>query len=174
MPKFDQHTAECHVFSFKEGALSALAHDLEIKVGRFTIEISDDLAVDATFAAGSLSVLHAIKDGRPHPVSDGDKRKIEQNIADDVLETRRFPDIRFRAAKATPAGSGFVLAGELSLHGKTRPLEIKTQLVSGTQVAEVTLHQPDFGIKPFSAMLGALKIKPDLHIRLSVPWPAAS
>jgi len=30
MAKFDAHNAECQVFTFKEGALSALAHDLEI------------------------------------------------------------------------------------------------------------------------------------------------
>jgi hypothetical protein len=173
MPKFDQRTAECHVFTFKEGALSALAHDLEIGVGRFTIDVTDELAVDARFEVGSLTVLHAIKDGRPHAMADGDKRKIERNIADDVLDARRYPEIRFRAAKAAPAGDGFVLAGELSLHGKTRPLEIKTRLANGTQLAEVTLHQPDFGIKPFSAMLGTLKIKPDVKVRLSLAWPPA-
>jgi len=36
-------------------------------------------------------------------------------------------------------------------------------------VAEVPIHQPDFGIKPYSAMLGALKVKPDLVVRCSVP-----
>ncbi len=174
MPKFDQRNAECRVFTFKEGVLSALAHDLELDIGRFTIEISDELAVDATFAAGSVTVLHAIKNGRPVPMSDGDKRKIERNIVDDVLDTRRYPEIRFRAAKATPAGDGFVLAGELSLHGKTRPLEIKTQLANGRQVAEVTLQQPDFGIKPYSAMLGALKIRAAVKVRLALAWPPGS
>jgi len=170
MPKFDQHTAECRVFTFKEGALSALAHDLELQVGRFTIEISDERAIDATFAAGSMTVLHAIKDGHPHPMSDGDKRKIERTIVDDVVDAQRYPEIRFRA-KTTPAGDGFVLAGELSLHGKTRSVAITTQLASGKQIAEVTLHQPDFGIKPFSAMLGALRIKPDVKVRVSLAWP---
>ena len=174
MAKFDAHNAECQVFTFKEGALSALAHDLEIGVGRFTIDVTPELAIDATFDAGSLTVLHAIKDGRPHDVGDGDRRKIEKNLREDVLDTRRYPEIRFRAAKATPAGDGFVLAGELTLHGKTRPLEIKTRAVAGKQVAEITLHQPDFGIKPFSAMLGTLKIKPDIKVRVSLAWPPAS
>jgi len=174
MAKFDAHTAECHVFTFKEGALSALAHDLEIAVGRFSIDVSAELAVDATFEAGSLTVLHAIKDGRPHDVATGDKHKIEKNLRDDVLDARRYPEIRFRAAKAIPDGDGFALTGELTLHGKTRPLALKTRLVEGKQVAEVTLHQPDFGIKPFSAMLGTLKIKPDLKVRVSLAWPPGS
>ena len=36
-------------------------------------------------------------------------------------------------------------------------------------VAELKLHQPDFGIKPYSAALGALKVKPDILVRVSVP-----
>ncbi len=173
MPRFDATTAQCHVFTFKEGALSALAHDLELEVGRFVIEVGPDQAVEARFEAGSVRVLHAIKDGRPSEMSAGDKRKIEGNIADDVLASRRHPEIRFTAGKVTPSGDGFVLAGELTLHGKTRPLEVRTRAAEGgKQVAEITLHQPDFGIKPFSAMLGTLKIKPDVKVRVTLPWPA--
>jgi hypothetical protein len=39
-------------------------------------------------------------------------------------------------------------------------------------VAEIKLHQPDFGIKPFTAALGALKVKPDVVVRVSVPKDA--
>lgn len=178
MPNYDASNAECRVFTFKEGALSALAHDLEIEVGRFTIEVTgegpDALAVDARFEAGSLKVLHAIKDGRPNEMSAGDKHKIESNMKDDVLDVRRYPEIRFRAARVVRGGDGYVVAGELSLHGKSRPVEVKSHLSGGKQVAEITLHQPDFGIKPFSAMLGTLKIKPDLKIRISLPSPPVS
>jgi polyisoprenoid-binding protein YceI len=66
-----------------------------------------------------------------------------------------------------------VLTGELTLHGKTRPLTVTTRAVDGRQVAELALHQPDYGIKPYSAMLGTLKIRPELKLRVSVPWPAA-
>ena len=36
-------------------------------------------------------------------------------------------------------------------------------------VTVVRLHQPDFGIKPYSALLGTLKIKPEVTVRCSVP-----
>lgn len=172
MATFDASNASCHVFTFKEGALSALAHDLEIEVGRFTITVAEDLAIDATFQSGSLKVLHAMKDGHPHELSADFKRRIENNMADDVLEPRRYPEIKFRAT-AKPAADGFALTGELTLHGKTRPVQLTTRPEGGKQVAEVTLHQPDFGIKPFSAMLGTLKIKPDIKVRVTLPWPSA-
>lgn len=173
MVRFDAATGECRVFTFKDGALSAIAHDLELTVGRFTIEVGDDLAIAARFQLDSVRVAHAVKDGRPSgALSDGDKRKIEKTMAEEVLELRRFPEASF-AGRATAAGAGFVLTGELTLHGKTRPLTVTTRAVDGRQVAELALHQPDYGIKPYSAMLGTLKIRPELKLRVSVPWPAA-
>jgi hypothetical protein len=171
MPVFDANQAECHVFTFKEGALSALAHDLELRVGRFTIDVAADLAIDARFAADSLTVVHPLKDGRPSDaLSDGDKRKIEKTIGNDVLDLRRHPEITFRAPAPTRSGDGFVIAGQLTLQGKTRPVEVRSHAVGTTQVAEIVLHQPDYGIKPFSAMLGTLRIRPDVKIRVTIPW----
>ena len=173
MPRFDATSAECRVFTFKEGALSAIAHDLELGVGRCSIDIGDDLTIDARFALDTVRVLHAVKDGRAtSALSDGDKRKIERSMADDVLDVRRHPEAAFRG-KAEAAGDGYRVTGELTLHGRARPLTVTTHKLDGRQVAEVTLHQPDFGIKPYSAMLGTLKVKADLKVRIAVPWPAS-
>lgn len=173
MTRFDATTAECRVFTFKEGALSAIAHDLELAVGTASIEVGDDLAIEAKIGLAGLRVLHAVKDGRAtSALSDGDKRKIERTMADDVLDTRRYPEAVFRG-KAEPAGGSYRISGELTLHGKTRPLTVTGQARDGRQVFEVSLHQPDFGIKPYSAMLGTLKVKADVKVRVAVPWPAS-
>ena len=37
--------------------------------------------------------------------------------------------------------------------------------------AKVVLDQRKYGIKPFSAMLGALKIKPEVEVIISIPHP---
>lgn len=173
MTRFDATTAECRVFTFKEGALSAIAHDLELAVGTATIEVGDDLAIEARIGLAGLRVLHAVKDGHASgALSDGDKRKIEKTMADDVLDTRRHPEAVFRG-KAEAAGASYRVTGELTLHGKTRPLTVVGQARDGRQVFEVALHQPDFGIKPYSAMLGTLKVKADVKVRIAVPWPAS-
>lgn len=173
MPRFDAATAECRVFTFKEGALSAVAHDLELAVGRCAIDVTDDLTIDARFGLDALKVLHAVKDGRAtSALSDSDKRKIEKTMADDVLDSRRHGEATFRG-KAEPAGDSYRVTGELSLHGRSRPLTVVGQRRDGRHVFEVSLHQPDFGIKPYSAMLGTLKVKADVKVRVAVPWPAA-
>jgi hypothetical protein len=33
----------------------------------------------------------------------------------------------------------------------------------------VVLNQPEFGITPYRAMMGTLRIKPEVRVRISVP-----
>jgi len=181
VPRYDASRAVCVVRTFKEGLLSAVAHDLELRVERFEVEVTGTAeapvvpAVTGRFDPASLKVLHAMRDGRPNPValSDHDKRKIEENAADDVLDVRRYPSIEFVSSSVArvgaSGGNGWRVAGRLTLHGRTRDIDFTTHVEGGRQVAEVRLHQPDFGIKPYSAMLGTLKIKPDIVVRVELP-----
>jgi YceI-like domain len=174
MTRFDASSASCVVRTYKEGALSALAHDLELRVGRFTIDVDHQHEIEARFASDSLRVMHAIKDGRPSQVlSESDKRKIEATIVDEVLAARRHPEVVFRGRVAA-SGTGFRIAGEVTLHGRTRAIAATSVRTGGEQIAELTLHQPDFGIKPYSAMLGTLKVRANVLVRIAIPAPIAS
>ncbi|MCA9649396.1 MAG: YceI family protein [Myxococcales bacterium] len=171
MPRFDASSARCEVLTFKEGLLSAVAHDLCLRVERFTIELHDDESIEARFEAGSLRVEHAMKDGRPAPgtLSDRQRREIEGNIVDDVLHAKRHPEIGFRSTRVQGEGDERRIEGTLRLHGQERPLRLLARRSDGRWTAEVELHQPDFGIKPYSAMLGTLKIRPQVRVRVSLP-----
>jgi polyisoprenoid-binding protein YceI len=172
VPRYDATNAELFVFTFKEGLLSAIAHDLKIHVTRFSVEVNDARSsLELKADARSLKVQHALQAGAPNPgaLSDSDKQKIEKNITDDVLQSDKHPEIRFVSTAIAPAGDGFSITGNLTLHGITRSISVSTRAEGGRQVAEIPIHQPDYGIKPYSAMLGTLKIKPDLKVRLSVP-----
>jgi hypothetical protein len=169
---FDASSAECLVLTFKEGLLSAIAHDLEIRVERFDLDVDEaGLSVVACFDAASLRVVGAVRDGavQPDVLGEADKQKIRQSIQNEVLETRSFSEVRYTSTSVTREGDGVRIAGELTLHGKTRPLSIVAQPKGDRMVAEADIHQPSFGIKPYSAMLGTLKVKPDLRVRCSVP-----
>ena len=174
MPRFDSSNADVSVYTYKEGLLSAVAHDLKLRVTRFTIDIEGD-SVRAELAADSLRVLHAIRDGRDDPaaLSLADRQKIESNIVEEVLSARRFPQISFVGRSVKPATSGLRIEGELSLHGKSRTLSLRVDTSGERWTTEVVLSQPDYGIKPYSAMLGTLKVKADVKVRIAVPWPAS-
>ena|SRR5579883_2390298 len=172
MARLDERTADCRVLTFKEGLLSAAAHDLELRVGRFTIEVDPAApSVSARFDPASLRVEHALHDGRPAPaaLSAADKRKIERTIADEVLEPRRFPEIRFASTAIEGAGDTRRVRGTLSLHGVERAIAIDARREGGRWLVEARLHQPDFAIRPYTAMLGTLRIKADVLVRLALP-----
>jgi hypothetical protein len=50
----------------------------------------------------------------------------------------------------------------------SRRISAKASLRGDRWGAQISIHQPDYGIKPFSAMLGALKVKPKVRVRVFV------
>jgi polyisoprenoid-binding protein YceI len=170
MSNYDQSCADCWVFTFKEGLLSPVAHDLRLRVARFDIEVDDTKTrVAARFDPSSLFVETAMKDGveSPGALSAADKHKIGRQIREQVLHVEAYPSIEFRSHDLTlRADGGYDVAGELTLHGARRPLRARTQLAVGRQELEVRLHQPDFGIEPYRALLGTLKLHADVTIKL--------
>jgi polyisoprenoid-binding protein YceI len=169
---YNHQNAECLVFTYKDGLLSKIAHDLKIRVTNFQIEVDEATqSVSASFDASSLRVETAMKDGTENPkaLSDGDKQKIAGQIQEDVLQAQKFPVIQFQSRAVVPRpDGGFDLQGELNLHGVTKPMNATTRVENGHQVMELTIHQPDFGITPYRAMMGTLKIQPDVRLRLMV------
>jgi len=73
----------------------------------------------------------------------------------------------------TAEGEGYAVEGELTLVGRSRPVSARVTRAGAQLVTEVRLNQPDFGIKPFSAMFGTLKIQPHVIVRLTVPVESA-
>lgn len=172
MPTFNASNAECHVFTFKEGLLSAVAHDLKIRVTDFEVELDEQNDhIHGRFDASSLRVVNAMRNGgdTPNLPNDGDRRKIEENIVNDVLHSDKFPYIEFESEALREKGDGYQVKGKLTLHGRENTVIVDVSQKGERYVAEAVLHQPDYGIKPFSALMGTLKIKPDIRICLSVP-----
>lgn len=162
--------ASCRLYTEKEGLLSAVAHDLELTVERFRLELDEEAGqAEGWFDAKSVKVVTAMASGRPSgALSASDKKKIESNLADEVLRSARFPEIHFRLTELSGQGEERTLRGTLTLVGKSRAIELRaSRAISGWTVTG-RLHQPDFGIAPYSAMFGTLKIKPDVRVELRV------
>lgn len=155
----------CTIFTFKDGLLSRIAHDLRIRVKSFWIEV-DEQRIRAEFDVRSLEVETAMKDGHPHDaLAPADKEKIRATIAADVLHTSRHPTVSFES-ESFDAHS---VRGTLKLHGTSRPLSFRIEQSGDQRKVRATIHQPDFGIEPYRAALGALKLKPDVIVELTLP-----
>lgn len=166
----DQTQGECLVYAFKEGLLSAVAHDLKIRVTRWKLHCTEDRSnLHASFDATSLRVVCVMRDGHPelNAPSERDRQTIEKHLLEDVLQARRYPTIELDAK----VDVSLRLTGTLTLHGVARPIITTIQQSATHYVSNVTVNQIDYRIKPFSAMLGALKVKPHVHVALTVNLP---
>jgi hypothetical protein len=173
MPTFDASTATVVVDAFKEGLLSRAGHDVRLTVGSFEILVEED-RIEATFDPSSLKVLHAMKKGQPHhgALSDRDMATIEGYVRDDILECSRYRALRFEADELDLDDDVLEVEGQLSCHGETEELSFTAELRGDQWVAEVKLHQPTWGIRPFKALMGALKIKPGIVVTVTLPASA--
>ena len=168
MARFGPDTATCEVFTFREGVLAAVGHDLKLCVQTFDVQ-SDAGSVRARFDASSLRVLAAMRGGKEDPgaLSDRDRREIERNCAREVLEAQRYPEIAFTSTEVLPGA----VRGTLSLHGRELSGEFAVKRANDRAVAEVELDVRRFGIRPYTAMLGALRVSPIVRVVVTTPWP---
>lgn len=168
---FDASTAECLVFTRKAGLLAGVAHDLKLRVERFDVAV-DEKGVRARFDATSLRVVCAQVAGRddPRALSDRDRLEIEATIVRDVLDARTHPAIEFRSKPVAPSAEPEI-EGTLRIRGREQPLVVKPRRDGDRAVIETTLDQTAFGIRPYTAMLGALRVRPEVRVRITTPWP---
>ena len=171
MPVWNAENAHCFVYAYKEGLLAAAGHDVKLKVGDFEV-VAGRSGVRGHFDATSLTVVCAMSQGQDNPgaLSDGDRSTIEGYVRDDILQTEEHPEITWTTTRMRRDGQGRIrVQGDLTLHGRTKTVKATVEEVEDRLVARARIRQPEFGIKPFSALMGALKIKPVVEVELSVP-----
>jgi len=173
MPRVDQSTAVCQIFTYKEGILSGLAHDLRINVTSFVIDLGGtDHFIRASFDTRSLRVDCAMANGivRPDLLSLREQDDINNNIIREVLHTDLYPEILLLSSLVKKKESDYLVTGQLALRGQTREISFVVRKENEKQyVSDVSLHLPDFGITPFSALFGAIRIKADILIHIGIP-----
>jgi hypothetical protein len=151
--------------------LGVVGHDLELVAAECAVEL--DLAarsVAVQIAARSVRVVDAVERGRRKPgaLSADDKRKVDRQVAEEVLHAGRFPSIAFRSTHVDATPNGYRVRGRISLHGVEREIAFDAERRGDRIEAEITLHQPDFGIAPFKAFAGALRVHADVIVRVSL------
>jgi polyisoprenoid-binding protein YceI len=73
-------------------------------------------------------------------------------------------DITFRSSSVEPAGDGLKVSGDLELGGKSKPVTFDVNESGGTVTGSAELKQSDWGIKPYSALFGALKVNDEVTV----------
>jgi polyisoprenoid-binding protein YceI len=170
--RFGPDNGTLAVSTGRTGAVARAGHDLLLLVTDWdgTLEVGPDSTpsrVEVRVDGGSLKVQEGT--GGMQALDDDDRANIEQTIDDEVL---RRDQITFRSTEVVPDGDGLRVAGELTLLGRTAPLRLDVALTDGTLTAGGIVRQTDFGMKPYSALFGALKVADEVRVSLSASWPA--
>ena len=157
--------------TYRSGLAAQAGHDLTIEVTRWSGELDGDDRAPARLEAhidmGSLQIREGA--GGIKPLTDRDRREIAAT-ARKQLEADRHPEATFVAEQFEPDGSGGgVINGTLTLHGRTRPFRLTvSQNGEGRYRATGTVLQSEFGIKPYSGMFGALKLRDAVDVEADV------
>jgi hypothetical protein len=156
------------LFTYKDGLLARVAHDLCLHVERFSIERSED-RVHAQFDPTSIVVDGVMVGGRCDVglLDSSDRVKIVENLRQTILKVDRHRTIEFHGRLHQRDGLVRV-SGELRLVGVTRALDFTATSRSGRLLASATLRPSEFGIPPFKALAGAIRLQDRVVVELDL------
>ena len=102
------------------------------------------------------------------PLSDADKDEIKKNIRK-VLTS---PEISFQSSSVKVAGSSATVSGDLTIVGRSEAVDVQLAESGGKIRGNFSVLQTRWGIKPFTAMMGALKVADRVDVEFEVNAPA--
>jgi polyisoprenoid-binding protein YceI len=156
----------------RAGFAAAAGHDLVLEARRWSARLavadSGDASLGATVDARSLEVTEA--SGGVKPLTERDHADIARNMAQAVLRSDRHRDITFASTSVTPVGDDrLAVAGDLTIAGAVRPVQFTIEVHEDAGLtrlrARVALRQSEWGIRPFSALLGTLKVADAVEVQ---------
>jgi polyisoprenoid-binding protein YceI len=152
------------VHVFKAGLFSAFGHEHEVSApiqeGAFNEEKPEvELKIDAR-------KLRVVDQG----ISEKERSDIESTmLGPKVLDSERFPEIRFQSRQIDPLGAGkWLVHGDLTLHGETRPVKVELVGQNGHYSGSAMLRQKDFGITPVVVAGGTVKVKNEVRVQFQI------
>jgi polyisoprenoid-binding protein YceI len=156
------------------GLLGAVGHDptLSAAPASFAVEVPESSSDELDIAVEARVRVDAIEP--PADMSASDRAQMRDNLRGvDVLDAARWPSVDFRGRFAGTLERGR-LAGTLVVRGSPRPVAIDVTISrrGSEAVAEGDWSGSltELGIKPFRALLGALKLKDWVRLRLRLRW----
>jgi polyisoprenoid-binding protein YceI len=157
------------VLTFKDGLLSKVAHDLLVRAERFDLR-TDGARVEGSFELDSLVVSGVMRDGEldSHGLSEGDRHDIRANMQKKVLEVAKYPRATF-SGSVTGGDGRHQVNGTLTLHGMSQDVSVEVREADGRWVGQAELVPSRWGIKPYKALLGAIKLRDRVVVRFEFP-----
>jgi len=161
--------AHCDVeFGIKHMGLSTVKGTIPVQTGTIGVTAGKDIpvSIDATLNAAGIDTQNDMRNG--------------DLKSPNWFDATKYPTITFKSTKISGADpANFTIAGELTLHGVTKPIELQAHLEGKGQGARgekrvaysatTTIHRRDFGlVDNRTNALGALIVGDDAAISLQI------
>lgn len=149
-------------------------HRVEVRTfsGKIEVSLKDETQVAVEVEAEAKSLTNV-----DQAMSEFERKEFHNVLNNTVIETDKFPKIKFVSASVSDARrSGetrsFTLAGDLTLHGVTKRVSFPVSVTMNEEqlraTGEAKLKHSDFGMKPYTAGLGMIKIGDEVKISFAV------
>jgi polyisoprenoid-binding protein YceI len=148
----------------RTGGAAKAGHDLVIEVQTWQATLDPEAQPALTLTADSRSLQVLEGKGGIKSLTESDKADIKKTIDKEVLKGCA---IEFRSSEVSSRPGGLAVRGELSLNGKQGPAEFDLAIGDDGRVSgHARVAQTAFGMKPYSALFGALKVADEVDIEI--------
>lgn len=151
------------------GRAARMGHRLTIAMRRWRAAVrwtdGEPTAAEIVVDVQSLDVLRG--EGGVTPLSGPEKTLVRSNALKS-LHAERFADISFTTDAIEKSDTGYRLRGKLRIHGTAREQVIDLCTAdlgeSWRMSSNATVRQSDFGVKPYSLLMGSLKVADEVTV----------
>lgn len=151
------------------GRAAKMGHRLTITMNSWQAAVrwagDDPVDVDLTVEVSSLQVLRGV--GGVKGLS-GPEKALARSNALGILDADRFPQIRFRSDDIVKADGGYRITGKLEIHGVARDhaVDLRVDDVGDRwrMSCEAEVRHSEFGLKPYSMLLGSMKVTDEVTV----------
>jgi polyisoprenoid-binding protein YceI len=149
----------------KGGAAAKAGHNLlfEVTAWRGTIELGPETQMSLTADAKSMRVREG--KGGMNALGDDDMANIEQTIDEEVLKGTKI-EFHSTSVETSADGARMNVSGELELSGRQAPISFELAVDGGRLTGTATVTQSQWGMKPYSALFGTLKVLDDVQVAI--------
>jgi polyisoprenoid-binding protein YceI len=165
----DASDGELRLHNGVTGRAARMGHRLTIAMTRWQATVNwsggDPVAAELVVDSGSFAVLRG--EGGVKGLSGPEKAVVRSNALKS-LNAGRFPEIRFSTDAIDQTDGGYRLSGTLQIRKKSREhvIDLRTEDLgdSWRMSAESTVRQSDYGIKPFSLLMGSVQVVDEVAV----------
>lgn len=172
-----------HILVYRGGALARFGHNHVLTSKSLSGRVWVNAALEKSGFELSFAVAQLIVDDPearraagsdfPADIPQADRDGTRKNmLRAEVLDAENYPDVTLQSVRVAGTPQAPQITVRIKIKDTSRDIPVtatvKTEGARLTASGEFDIQQTDFGIKPFSAGLGALEVQDRLHVRFDI------